>query len=659
MSNASVTLGSKELLPVASEWCLEIQGEMAAAAMYLAPSDYEGESGTAVIGRVVLSRMQQLTPREQKGKGKGGKNSSGKNGGKSATSKCELHVLGGDTLADMVYLEALADDAVALMNIAKRGSVIAITNARVIASPPKFSTSPLRYYLRVQGPLNLQTKVEILQHPPSPWDELPQHHPFVTVADLKHVEDHATVCLLGVVAAQPGIITRMTPYGEAAVCNATFRLETTTVRLSFWRKRAEMLSTHDVGSVVALYMVRVVKTDNSDWEVRAIESTLVEACPADLVETIQGNTDLQQAAEEVLTRPGRTVDYATTGATPACVSSLMALMVAGYPRKLEGVFEMHSVTILGLAPVISGGGYVMRCCQQCKWQIESDQPCAQHPDAATELRWIAKLTFSDDTGSGEAMIYHELFQQSGLGSETLESEVSQASKVAMDRKLRNNLWSMRLIYRLYEGQQQNYLEVKAMHPTLTSVGVVASWHLHPTVEVRQGSAVCLFSACSHVRYDKKLHRATVNGREILFARLWVSFLAVGEDEETATPDGTAGLRARRRIRCLVNPEDTKEYILTQSGLSSGVSRMLAATSDSKWLVLASYKDKEDVFVCCGRLSLSLSLFDYCKTTVDRYVRGTIDRGPSAQHPDAATELCWIAKLNFIDATARLLCFPLQ
>jgi len=590
--------------------------------MYLAPSDFEGEVGTAVVGRVVLSRIQQLPPREQKGKGKGGKSGSGKNRDKSGTSKCEIHVLGGDTLSDMVYLEAWADDAQALQHIAKRGSVVAITNAKVIAQPPKYSTSPLRYYLRVQGPLNLVTKIEILEHPPSPWAELPQHHPFVTLADLKHVEDTATVCLLGVVAAQPGIITRQTPYGEAAVCNATFRLETTTVRLSFWRKHAEMLATFDVGACVALYMVRVVKTDNSDWEVRACESTLVEACPADLVETIQGKTDLQQAAEETLTRPGKTVDYATAAAKPVCASSLMALLVAGYPRKLEGVWEMHSVTILGLAPVISGGGYVMRCCQECKWQIESDQPCAQHPDAETELRWIAKLNFIDDTGTGEAMIYHELFQQSGLGPENLTSEVTSAVKVAMDRKLRNTLWSMRVIYRLYEGQQQNYLEVKAMHPTLTTVGVVASWHLHPTVEVRQGSAVCLFSACSHVRHDEKLHRTTVHGREILFARLWVSFLAVGEDEETATPDGTAGLRVRRRMRCLMNPEDTKEYILTQSGLSSGVQWLLQAAGDSTWLVLASYKAKEDVFVCAGRLAL----FGYCKTTVDRYIRGTIGRG---------------------------------
>jgi len=349
-----------------------------------------------------------------------------------------------------------------LQSTARRGSVVAITNAKVIPQPPKYSTSPLRYFLRVQGPLNLGTKIEILEPPPTPWDALPQHHPFVTLADLKHVEESATVCLLGVVAAQPGCVTRQTPYGEAAVCNATLRLETTTIRCSFWRKQAEMLASFPVGACVALYMVRVVKTENSDWEVRANESTFVEACPVDLVQTIQCNTDLQQAAEQALTRLARAVDYATVPAKPAGVSSLTALLVPGYPRKLEGVSEVHSVTILGMSPVTSEGSYVMRCCEQCKRQVDADQTCAEHPGAQTEFRWIAKLNFVDDTGTGEAMIYHELFQQIGLLPENLDSEVTSAVRLAMDRKLRNQVWSMRFVYRLYEGQQQNYLELKTI-----------------------------------------------------------------------------------------------------------------------------------------------------------------------------------------------------
>ena len=77
----------------------------------------------------------------------------------------------------------------------------------------------------------------------------------------------------------------------------------------------------------------------------------------------------------------------------------MALLVGDYPGKLEGVWENHSATLLGLVLVISEGGYDMCCCQQCKSQIESDQPSAQHPDAATELCWIAKLNFIDAIGT--------------------------------------------------------------------------------------------------------------------------------------------------------------------------------------------------------------------------------------------------------------------
>ncbi len=86
------------------------------------------------------------------------------------------------------------------------------------------------------------------------------HHPFVTINDLQKITDAATVCVLGIVTAQPGCVSRQTPYGMASVCNAVVRMEGTAIRCAFWRINA------------------------SDWELRGTESTIVEACPLDLVD---------------------------------------------------------------------------------------------------------------------------------------------------------------------------------------------------------------------------------------------------------------------------------------------------------------------------------------------------------------------------------------
>ena len=50
----------------------------------------------------------------------------------------------------------------------------------------------------------------------------------------------------------------------------------------------------------------------------------------------------------------------------------------------------------------------MTSCVECKRQVdETNNLCKEHPEAKVERRWIGKLAIADDTGSGEAMIYHE------------------------------------------------------------------------------------------------------------------------------------------------------------------------------------------------------------------------------------------------------------
>ena len=576
--------------------------------MVLSPSEFEGEVGTAVAGRVVLARRSTVQQRQQQGKGKGKKAGGGKEG-KGETVKCELHVLGGSTMADMLFVDAWGDDAVNLHKIAERGRIIKIVNPRVIDQRPQYSSSPLRYFLRVKAPLNnlTGTRVEVMTQPPEPWSTIPQNHPFVEIADLERVDDNATLCVLVVVVAQPGKVSRMSSYGAADVCNAVVRQKATTIRCAFWRRNADALSEFPVGTCVAMYQVRVVKVADSDWELRATESTVVERCPSDLEERVRGETNLEEEASQALTRSVHGAkDYDSCSASPACVGSMMSLLMTDAPRTMDGVWELHCVTALGLSPVLNDEAYHMSSCVECKRQVdETNGSCNQHPEAKVERRWIGRLAIADDTGNGEAMIYHEALTESGLLPSTTPESLSPAQLLALRRKARGTPWSVRLVYRMHEARQQNYIEIKKIAPLLTNLGVVATWRVSPVPEVLRGS-ICPLVKCAAVRHDAGLGATFVSGREVTVLRLWVRILEPAEDEEVAVPDATAkgGLRVRRQIRCAADPADEQVYTLQQSGLSSGVQWLMSAPADSVFLILASKKGSEAVFVASGYLNIS-------------------------------------------------------
>ena len=82
----------------------------------LSPTEFQGDASTAVAGRVVLSRLF-IFESKGKSKGKGTK----KGSPPQQTEKCELHILGGPSVSQILYLEAFGDDARALQAAASNG----------------------------------------------------------------------------------------------------------------------------------------------------------------------------------------------------------------------------------------------------------------------------------------------------------------------------------------------------------------------------------------------------------------------------------------------------------------------------------------------------------------------------------------------------------
>ena len=72
-------------------------------------------------------------------------------------NKCEVHVLGGECMADILYVEPWGEAADSLMDIAGRAvaerTCVRISNPCVINAAPARSTSRLHYYLKAIGPI--------------------------------------------------------------------------------------------------------------------------------------------------------------------------------------------------------------------------------------------------------------------------------------------------------------------------------------------------------------------------------------------------------------------------------------------------------------------------------------------------------------------------
>ena len=244
---------------------------MAENVLVLSPSEFSGEPEAWVAGRVVLKRKFTLRSDKgdgssqttaQKGSGKtGGKGKKGKTD-KGPVEKCELHLLGGESMSEVLFIESWGEAADSLMRLAQESidtnSLLRVRKAKRVESMPRYSTSRREYYLLAEGPIGKKTLVELwTPETGTSWSQIPSTHPNLDFVGLSKVSDGLNVCLAGIITKQPGAIDRDTKIGHMKVCNAELRAQGTTVQCAFWRHHAETLASFDYGEVVQMNMVRV------------------------------------------------------------------------------------------------------------------------------------------------------------------------------------------------------------------------------------------------------------------------------------------------------------------------------------------------------------------------------------------------------------------
>ena len=580
---------------------------MAPKEMTLKPSEFWGEAGTCVVGRAVMTRGPFKPERKAagddatpppKGGGKGGKGKKGGKGGKGEKSrasqevsqKSEVHFLGGTSLSEILYMDAWSDGAEQLIGAVKEGKVYRISGARKITSAPTYSTSRLDYYLRFIPPIGINTKIEL--YDVSPWCDLPLHHPFSTIANLPKVQHAGRYCLLGVVTYQPGLVSRDTRFGVGMVCNATLKQGDHDIRCGFWRDHGQALSQYAVGDPVALMQVTVYQGTHG-WEVAATEATRVGPCPDSLREGLLNTTEVC-AAGTSLTQVAR-VDYDAVKAIPATLSGLASVVQPRVVRDLTGVYEIHSVAVMGVSSVLENGSFSMMSCAACKAQVDPlSGKChnPEHSSSDAEQRWILQMDIADNSGGAKAMLYHDAAETlpflHGDGDDS-------PNKLRITRAFRSTPWSIRVIYKRDDRKQTNNLDLKRIVPTISVEGFVASFRLLPTPIVPRNDA-CPFAACKSVSYDKDLGALFVSNLHVQAVRLLIEVQPVPEDETIAEPDESQnGFRVTRRVKCEIDSEDSETYIVKAAGTSAHVQWLMTAQDNAVFLVTARKGGEDEAF----------------------------------------------------------------
>ena len=522
--------------------------------LLLAPSEFAGEANTCVCGRVVVMRgpvtltghgndQSQRPRRSSKSGCKGGTKQ------KPPPIKLEVHILGGDSAGEVLFLEAWGDAANQLKNRIKVSGIYSFSGVKIVHQLPRYSTSRLPYFIRAVAPIGLKTVVADCDE--DPWTDLPLHHPFTQLVCLTKVSAALQVCLVAVLVHQPGLVDRDTQYGTHQVCNAVVRQSYIEIRCAFWRHHATALAAFEEGTPLAFMQVTVKSKDGS-WELAANESTQVLECPADLRDKLCSETDLIRTTGSMSLSKVK-IDY-ETAATVICSPSAMAAVIqSGCKRDLGGIYEMHAITVMGVSAAMSDDAWSMLCCKTCKKKVdEQSRSCAAHPEDDVEERLMLHFDLADDDGSCRAVVFHDVLSSLPFMREKCDDP---KKKQKIVRTLRAQLWTLRCSYKQDSYMESNYIEVKFMTPTIDKDGVVATWRAG-AVPSLGGCSGCPIAFCKEVAYDKDLGIATVRERTVHAVRLMVTLEAAGPDDETALPDTqSVGLRVVRRARCALCADD--------------------------------------------------------------------------------------------------------
>ena len=563
----------------------------------LKPSEYRGEAGTAVVGRIVIKRMQIIKPKEDKGKAKGK--------GKGDKEKIEIHISGGDTVADVLYAEAWGDAASNLKNSWNEQQCVSIQNADVVQSGPMYSTSRLPYFLRIKAPVGIRTIIREVTH--EPWTNIPLFHPTLPLDALTRIEHQQQVCVKVVVVKRLEPITRQTAKGPVLVCNSLVQHGETQIRCAFWRSAATALGAHDDGVGLLLEQV-VVKRSNGGWELTATDATTIKVCSEEVAEELRW--EMRRGGTPTCITKMSKRDWSTCAAFPCSLSALVTAIVPGQVRKLGNVYFAHNLQIMGISACRQDSdAWYIHSCETCKRQM----PCDQHKDAKGENRWLLKIQVADGHVKHEFVAYHDQIQaalpelSAALDSSIQGNDVLPELKMKILQAMRSQPWSAKFIFRENEYSNSNELDCRLMVPTVTTSGEVLECCPTTALPIVAHGTGCPLASPAKITYDKELGIMKVDNTICapsvrMFVRVSNEDL---KDEEAVQQDPhSPGLRIKRLVCCGLTEDTTKKTVLTVAGPPSAVNWLSRAAANSMFCIVAMSSGVDDCFIVNWHASIT-------------------------------------------------------
>ena len=557
----------------------------------LKPSEFQGEPGTAVVGRLVIKRDQTIKP-------KAGARPKGAKAGKGIpadTYKLELHLCGGPSIGEVLYAEAWGESAKAFFSRFERGQILSIQGAEVVNAPPKFSTSRLPYFLKLKAPFSVRTIVKVVED--NVWSTLPDRHPLQPLKALVRVEHRQQVCVSVKVVQHQEPVPRGTAQGSVLVCNSMVQQGTTQIRCAFWRDHASALGAYQEGDWVLMLQVMAKQRDGG-WELVANDATTLESCPADLVEQLIAEEAEGGGTLTCITQ-SRSKDWERCSATPATLSALVGTIVPGLPRKFSDVYFLHGLQVMGVSSVRQeSDAWFMEACETCK----RSAPCATHPEAPTSKRWLLKVLLADACTQHDFVLYHDVMTKAlpdlagRLAANVSGDDLLRPYKREILDELRSQPWSIKVTFRENEYTQVNELECRFLIPTIDRAGEVLQCVPKSPLPVHGLGNGCPIAQLSETSYDNDLGLVKAGDFCGMSVRIFVKISEQDcpDDEACVQDPGSAGLRVKRMVHCALSSQE-ETWQITIAGPPSVVNPINRARAGDCFFVVAMMTSNNKTF----------------------------------------------------------------
>ena len=296
-----------------------------------------------------------------------------------------------------------------------------------------------------------------------------------------------------------------------------------------------------------------------------------------------------------------TRDWANCDAVPATLSSLLGTIVPGHLRKVETVFEVPDLQVLGISSVKSETDeWLIPSCKRCKRAT----PCQKHPGEGEEKRLAVRLTIADGNSQCSIMVYHDMLLRTAKEMELELMGDSLVDDKPLRQKVRdmyrNAQWLCRFTFKENDFQQIMELECRDMRACLKlqpSFSILEWKHGNlrfPHCRLNDG---CPVVGLQNAVADPHLGMISV-GKEQLdanFVRAVVRVNAVVlSDSEAVSHDQSnhAAMRVKRSFDCLLSDQTNPTQVkLRAAGPVSVVNWLLQGRVGDVHVVVLSQTDQ--------------------------------------------------------------------